>query len=309
MSYERPQNNDAQDANWQSDQHNGSAGDPGNTGHDPNLTGEASAQRDGGPRGNVYDPSSEPPQYGVRVQGSDQGGQSGNGYSGAANNGDQSWNPQQPWAADTGGAAGTGAGQYGQGQGSYGQNPYGQNSYGQGTYAQDAYREGQNPYGQGSYNQGQHPYGNQPQNYYSPDGGGGNQNPYDQPYAAPPVTPGRGWAIASVVLGAISILLFFLGLTVVLAVLGLIFAIVALVKVRKAQGARKGMSITGLVLNILGLILSGIALVFWVVVGGMTWQILQDPAAQECMSQYMEDQNQAAYERCLEETVNDQFGN
>ncbi|MDO4254176.1 MAG: DUF4190 domain-containing protein [Kocuria sp.] len=134
-----------------------------------------------------------------------------------------------------------------------------------------------------------------------------NQNPYDQPYVAPPVTPGRGLAIASVVLGVISVLLFFLGLTFLLAVLGLVFAIIALVKARKVPGSRKGMSITGLVLNIIGLILGGIALIFWVFVGGAALQILQDPAGQECITQYTEDQNMEKYRQCIEQVAIDSF--
>lgn len=142
------------------------------------------------------------------------------------------------------------------------------------------------------------------QNYYVPAAGGNNQNPYDQPYVAPHVAPGRGLAIAALVLGIISIVLFFLGLTVLLALLGLVFAIMALMKARKVPGSRKGLGITGLILSIVGLVLSGIALTFWIVVGGMAWQIMQDPAAQECISQYMEDQDQAAYEQCLQDVVN-----
>lgn len=262
MSYERPQNTNNPDAPWSADQ--------GGQGSDPNVGGQQPV-RDGGPKGNVYDPNSEPPQYGVRVPEGQRNGQS--------QHGDQ----QQPWNG--------GQDQYGQ----YNQQgPYNQNQYGQAQQAPASYNQG--PYNQGSYNQGAG------QDFYT-DPSGSNQNPYDHPYAAPPVTPGRGLAIAAVVLGALSIVLFFLGFTVLLAVLGLVFAIVALVKARKVQGARKGMGITGLVLNIIGLILSGIALVFWIVVGGIAWQSFQDPAVQGCISQFMDDQDQAAYEQCLEENL------
>lgn len=287
VSYERPQNNDAPHGNW-------SGGQEGRTGGDPNATGHAGSQQDGSPKGNVYDPSSEPPQYGVRVPASQRDGGSAAGspgYGQSAPQGqdygygngntvqdygqqrnEQSWNPQQPWAGNQS------TGQPGQ-------------SYGYGNTGQEY--GGQN-------------YGGQ--NYYAPPGGpANNQNPYDQPYVAPPVTPGRGWAITAVVLGAISLVLFFLGITVILAVLGLIFAIVALVKARKVKGSRKGLGITGLILSIIGLILSGIALAVWIVVGGATLQILNDPAGQECISQFMEDQDQAAYQQCLENVVDQQF--
>ncbi|WP_047689955.1 DUF4190 domain-containing protein [Kocuria sp. ZOR0020] len=268
MSYERPQNTNDPNAPWSSDQ--------GGQGADPNVGGQQPV-RDGGPKGNVYDPTSEPPRYGVRVpegQGNGQPAQDGQ---------------QQPWNS---GQNNSGQNNYGPGQ--QGQNQYGQNNYGQNQQAAQPYNP--NPYGQGSYNQ------NGGQDFYTAQGGS-NQNPYDQPYAAPPVTPGRGLAVAAVVLGTLSIVLFFLGLTVLLAVLGLIFAIVALVKARKVPGARRGMGITGLVLNIIGLILSGIALVFWILVGGVAWQMFQDPAVQQCVSQYMDDQNQAAYEQCLEDNL------
>lgn len=266
MSYERPQNTNNSDAPWSADQ--------GGQGSDPNVGGQQPV-RDGGPKGNVYDPNSEPPQYGVRVPEGQRSGQS------------QQGGQQQPW---NGGQEQYGQGQYSQ-QDHYNGQPgqYTQNQYGQGQQAPASYNQGQ-------YNQGAG------QDFYTGPGGS-NHNPYDHPYSAPPVTPGRGLAIAAVVLGALSIVLFFLGFTVLLAVLGLIFAIVALVKARKVQGARKGMSITGLVLNIIGLILSGIALVFWIVVGGIAWQSFQDPAVQECISQFMDDQDQAAYEQCLEENL------
>lgn len=240
MTYERPQH-----SNEPTGTDNATGGRESDV-----RTGGAEGQSHGGPRGPVYDPTSQPPQYGVRVPESQQ-------------------------------APGGWAGQ---------PQPAQQNRFGQ-----------QNQYGQQPWGQGQ-----QAQNYYAAGTDHPNANPYDQPYVAPPVTPGRGWAIAAVVLGSVSIVLFFLGITVLLALLGLIFGIVALVKAGKVTGTKKGMGITGLVLSGIGLILSGIALAFWVVVGGMTWQILQDPAAQECISQYMADQDQAAYEQCLNDVVNGQ---
>ncbi|MDO5619792.1 DUF4190 domain-containing protein [Kocuria sp.] len=267
MSYERPQNNNDPNANWTSEQ--------GGQGADPNVAGEQPV-RDGGPKGNVYDPSAEPPRYGVRVPESERGSQYGQG----------------PYQAGP------------QGQGGQGGQPW--NSGPQQTdaqswnNAQSGPQSVQNQYGAANHN----PYGPGQVDYYAAaNGPSNNQNPYDQPYVAPPVTPGRGLAIAAVVLGSISIVLFFLGLTVLLALLGLIFAIVALVKARKVQGSRKGLGITGLVLNIIGLVLGTIALIFWVVIGGMAWTMFQDPAVQECISQYMDDQNQTAYQQCLEDNL------
>lgn len=125
---------------------------------------------------------------------------------------------------------------YGQSQAGYGANPYGQSQAGYGA----------NPYGQGSY--AANPYGQQQQMGYAP------VNAYGQPlvYAYVPVInePGRGQAVAGMVLGIISICLFWdpiLGLP--LAILGLIFSILG-----RRSVTRRGMATAGLVLSIITLV-------------------------------------------------------
>ena len=83
---------------------------------------------------------------------------------------------------------------------------------------------------------------------------------YAQPaYQQPPLVDkkeGKGFAIAALVLGILSIVFcwmwWFIGLPFILAIIGLIFAIVALAK--KSDG--KGIAIGGLITSIVGFILS-----------------------------------------------------
>ncbi len=127
--------------------------------------------------------------------------------------------------------------------------PYGQSPYGQPP-------SGQPPYGQAPY--GQPPFG--PQNTYggpnpgSPYPGG----PYPGPgtYGAPPPPysaygqpqPGHGKAVAALVLGIVSIVMFWLiFFDAIFIVLALIFGLVALSESKSRNGNSKGMAIAGLV--------------------------------------------------------------
>ena len=110
--------------------------------------------------------------------------------------------------------------------------------------------------------QGQHPHGQQYQ----------GQPQYQQPYPYPPVKPKQpasGFAVASLVLGIIAMVLPIPVIDVVIGVLGLIFAIVA-----KRSGHRGGMSTAGLVLSIIGTIwalwftISIFAGLWWLGAGG-----------------------------------------
>ena len=105
----------------------------------------------------------------------------------------------------------------------------------------------QQPYQQQSnYQAYQQPY----QPYQQPY----NPNPYGQPVPEPPMTePGKNVGIASMVLGIVSVVCFF---PFVAAIPGLICAIVSM-----AQGYRKGYSIAGLILSIVGLLIC----IVWVI--------------------------------------------
>ena len=70
-------------------------------------------------------------------------------------------------------------------------------------------------------------------------------------YAAAPAAPGKGMAIASMVLGLVAICFWcipYLGLPC--ALVGVILGALAMKKINQAGGAGKGMAITGLVLSI-----------------------------------------------------------
>lgn len=97
---------------------------------------------------------------------------------------------------------------------------------------------GRNTYGNynGGYYNGQNPYGNDPFN-----------NPYN-PYAnnmPPAANPGRGFAIASLVLGILSIFI----CAIIAGPLGIIFGAVA-----KGKGSTSPMATAGIVCGIVGVV-------------------------------------------------------
>ncbi|MBN9644053.1 hypothetical protein ACFSSC_01990 [Corynebacterium mendelii] len=129
--------------------------------------------------------------------------------------------------------------------------PYpGNNNAGAGEPYQDPQAAGGQNFGQPNSGQpyGQQPYGQQPY----------GQQPYGSDYSsAPQATGSNGVAVAALVfaiLGILGCLLLIFGLP--FALIGLILSIIALVRGKKlaGKGKRKGMSITALVLSIIGLL-------------------------------------------------------
>lgn len=113
-----------------------------------------------------------------------------------------------------------------------GQDTYSQTTSVQSTYNQDTYN--QNPYGQNGYHPG---------NY-------GQKEPGEKDH-------GKGFAIAALVLGILSVLCFCGCINYVMAIAAIILAIIHLV--RSDQG--KGMAIAGIILSVISMILGGI---FWI---------------------------------------------
>ena len=127
------------------------------------------------------------------------------------------------------------------------------------------YPDNRNPY---PLNQNQNPqYGNpyppnQNQNpqYGNPYPPNQNQNPqYGNPY--PPnynqrqadnrkEEPGKGFAVASMVLGLISLVLFCTGINIITAILAIVFGIIHLVK----QKQNHGMAVAGIVTAVVGIL-------------------------------------------------------
>lgn len=152
----------------------------------------------------------------------------------------------------------------------------------------------------GNYQQGNgQPVLNGGANYGAP---ADYSNNYNQGYGAPVKAPGSGFALASLILGIAAIVTCWFGIGGLFGLVGLILGIVAINKLRKTPGAGKGMAITGIILGALGLVI-GIVMTIFIVfvssvaVNGMT----------ECQS-YLESNDQAAYEQCIEEWANSEFG-
>lgn len=164
-------------------------------------------------------------------------------------------------------------------QGSY---QYDSNQYGSPQYSQQ---------GNADYQYQSQPYQQQPAPYSS-------YNQYGQPgYVNGQKPAGHGLGIASLVLGIVAILTcWLLGLGTLAGIVGAILGIIALVKLGKTPGAKKGMAITGLVLSIIGTLLGAAFLLFTIFFGGLAMDGLQ-----EC-GDLMNDQ--AAYEQCLDDWAN-----
>lgn len=240
-------------------------------------------------------------------------------------------NPQQPspWSGGDGGTGeGEGAARDGGPQGpSYdasSQAPrYGvrtPDSQGQGSQAAGAPQFGQRDGGQDggrqdtgygqpvSFGQGQGGY--QPPAPYP---GGGNENPYQQGGYRPQAssTAGRGLGITGLVLGILSVLLCWLGLPIILAVIGLIISIISVVKASRARAGR-GFGIAGIILNSIGLLLSALFLVFWVIAGGAFFSLINDPELRPCWDTFtqseMTAQDQSDFEQCLNSAIDQDQG-
>ena len=140
-----------------------------------------------------------------------------------------------------------------------------------------------------------------------------NQDPYAQGGYQPgrKVKDGKGMGIASLVLGIVSVLLFWLlGLFIIAAVIGLILGIVSLVRASKAR-AGKGFGIAGVILNSLGILINGVVLVFSLILGASMISLFNDPDARACIDTYMSSevttQDQADFEQCLNDAVDQQL--
>lgn len=108
----------------------------------------------------------------------------------------------------------------------------------------DNYNNQNNGYNNDNYNQYNQQYNNQYNNQY-------NQQ-YNQPYQYPqyqeqPEQPGRGFAIASLVLGIVS----FFCCGTICSILGIIFGVIS----KQRQKENNGMATVGIVLSIITLVL------------------------------------------------------
>lgn len=183
-----------------------------------------------------------------------------------------------------------------QGVPQYGRYDDGQSSYSAGQPVQPA------EYGAGPVAPAQQSYGGYP-----------NQDPYVQGGYQPgrKVKDGKGMGIASLVLGIVSVLLFWLlGLFIIAALIGLILGIISVVRASKAR-AGKGFGIAGLILNGLGLILNGLILVLSLIFGAAMIQVFNDPDVRSCWDTYMgtemTTQDQADFEQCVTDAVDQQL--
>ena len=113
------------------------------------------------------------------------------------------------------------------------------------------YPDNRNPY---QLNQNQNPqYGNPypPNQNQNPQYG----NPYPPNYNQRPADnrkeePGKGFAVASMVLGLISLVLFCTGINIITAILAIVFGIIHLVK----QKQNPGMAVAGIVTAVVGIL-------------------------------------------------------
>lgn len=121
---------------------------------------------------------------------------------------------------------------YSQPQQNYDQQAYNQNQ----QYAQQNYGYDQSQQGYGTYQQPQQQaYGSFDQTQYG----------YNQPASS-----GKGMAIASMVLGLISLVLFCTGINIITAILAIVFGIIHLVK----QKQNHGMAVAGIVTAVVGIL-------------------------------------------------------
>jgi len=128
---------------------------------------------------------------------------------------------------------------------------------------------------QPAYGAPQQPYGGQPQQPY-----GGQQAPYGAaPSGAPaygqsPQSPqgGNGLGIASIVVGGVGLLLSFIGFGVILAIVGLVLGIIALVK---KKGARM-LALIGTIVSGLGVLIGLAVVIVGLVIGLASVQAVND---------------------------------
>lgn len=132
------------------------------------------------------------------------------------------------------------------------------------------------------------------------------QGGYGQPYGAPPQyqqRPGSGLAIASLILGILSVIGFCIPvLAPLLGLIAVVLGFVALSRIRAGRAAGRGMAIGGLVTGVLGLIL-GVS-ILGALVPVFNSQVFNE--VRDCAQQ----PNQEAIQRCVEEALRSgQIGN
>jgi Domain of unknown function (DUF4190) len=173
-------------------------------------------------------------------------------------------------------------------QPTYGQQPPGQPQYGEQQYGQPQY--GQQQYGQPQYGEqqyGQPPYAQQPY--------GGYGYGYEQP-------PRNGMGIAALVCGILGLLLSFVPiihfLGLLLCIIGIILGVVALGRVRRRVANNRVMPIVGIVLSVIGLLISA----FWtvLVIYGVS---VTNQCVEEGRDTTSEELNQ-----CINDKVEERFG-
>ncbi len=128
---------------------------------------------------------------------------------------------------------------------------------------------------QPAYGAPQQPYGGQSQQPY-----GGQQAPYGAAptgapaYGRPPQSPqgGNGLGIASIVVGGVGLLLSFIGFGVILAIVGLVLGIIALVK---KKGARM-LALIGTIVSGLGVLIGLAVVIVGLVIGLASVQAVND---------------------------------
>lgn len=87
--------------------------------------------------------------------------------------------------------------------------------------------------------------------------------PGGYPGGAPQQPQGNGMAVAGLVLGIISIVLFFLSwIDAIIGILAIIFGAIGMSKANKIGGKGKGMAMAGLICGVIGVIIS-IAITVW----------------------------------------------
>ncbi len=176
-------------------------------------------------------------------------------------------------------------------QPTYGQPTYGQPTYGQPTYGQPTQGQPQSGQQYGQPQSGQQPGWSQPSAVQYGANVRQSEAGYAQMYGQKPRT---GMAITSLVLGIIAFLLawFPIGsyLAVLLALLSVIFGIIA---IRRPAG--KGMAVAGLILGGLALVISIIASIVYTKIGADLIEITQ-----QCIDETGTDQGPV-----LEQCIND----
>lgn len=128
---------------------------------------------------------------------------------------------------------------------------------------------------------------NQPPGY--PQGGG---------YGAPPQKPGKGMAAAALIFGILALLSFWtVAFGVIFGLVALILGLVASSKAKKGRAGGRAMAIIGIVLGVLGLLLSAVVFALG------AWLFDDAKSLAECLQDAGSDQ--AAIEKCQRDFEDD----